>query len=202
MKLASPQKIELVLASGSVYRSAALRRSGLDHQTWPPELDESPHKNEPPDQLALRLSAGKALAGARKFPESLVVGSDQTGECRNRLLTKPGDKTTNIDQLLYCSGESAVFHTGLAVYVPSRASLITLIVTTALQFRALSRQDVERYVNLDQAFDCAGGFKIESAGLTLFESVSSDDPSALVGLPLIALAKILRSLDFPSHSSA
>ncbi len=186
----------LVLASGSRYRSAALTRAGFAHHTWPTELDESPRSGETPAQIALRLSDAKAEAGARKFPDSIVIGSDQTGECRDRLLTKPGDKAANIEQLLFCSGAQAIFHTGLSIYVPGRSTLISMLVPTLLQFRGLTRADVEHYVDTDQAFDCAGGFKIEDAGLLLFEQVRSNDPSALVGLPIIALNKLLRCVGY------
>lgn len=193
----------IVLASGSRYRAAALRQIGLHCERFAPDIDEAQHEGEAPAAMALRLSEAKVHAARDQHPDAVIIGGDQVGLSAGQLLRKPGDAAANIAQLRTLSGREAIFHSGLAVYAPATRSLTSCVIVTQLQFRHLSEQEIETCVAADQAWDCAGGFKIESRGITLFSRVRSDDPSALVGLPLIALTSLLRripDLDFSSAS--
>ncbi len=184
----------LILASTSRYRANALKTLNLVFTAVDPETDEQASAAEKPDTLALRLAHSKAAAGLQSNPKCVVIGSDQVGFCDGLQLHKPGNAAGAVAQLRKCSGRRATFYTAVAVHTDTQR--LATVVPTELQFRALSRQDIENYVAAEPAFDCAGGFKIEGLGITLFESVTSTDPSALIGLPLIATARFLRTLGY------
>jgi len=179
----------LILASGSPYRAGLLARLGLDFDQETPGIDETPAVDEPAGPLAERLALAKARAVAARHPDAIVIGSDQVAICRQRLLGKPGDRRGAIEQLSWCQGNEVIFHTALAVCsgpLERRAS-----VPTRVRLKPLAPDRIERYVDADQPFDCAGAIKSESLGISLAESITSDDPTALIGLPLIRLVALL-----------
>lgn len=184
----------LVLASTSRYRAELLARLGLAFTTASPGVDEAALPGEAPAQVALRLAEAKARAVAANHPGALVIGSDQLAELDGRTLGKPGSVAAARAQLGACSGKVVNFHTALCVVdtrvappVARRAAACTRVV-----FRALDAEAIARYVQAEQPLDCAGSFKAEGLGIALFERIDSQDPTALVGLPLIALARLLR----------
>lgn len=185
----------LLLASGSRYRAQLLARLGLDFATAPPEVDESARPGEPPAALALRLAQLKADTVHDAHPEAWVVGSDQVADCCGELLGKPGTLEQARRQLAAASGQTVHFHTAVFVMGPHgfRESHCDL---TRVRFRTLTGDTIQRYLEREPALDCAGSFKAEGLGITLFEAIDSHDPTALVGLPLIALAATLRSAGF------
>ena len=178
----SENQRRLILASTSRYRADALKTLNLEFTTVDPETDEQASAAEKPDALALRLAHSKAAAGLQSCPGCVVIGSDQVGFCDGIQLHKPGNAAGAVEQLVRCSGRRATFYTAVAVY--DETQQLATVVPTELQFQALSLQAIENYVAAEPAFDCAGGFKIEGLGISLFETVTSDDPSALIGLPL------------------
>ena len=186
----------LILASTSRYRAEALSKLGIRFIQLASGVDESELGAETPEQRAIRLSLAKARAVALEQPDRWVVGSDQVAACEGRILHKPGSPQANIDQLMSLSGRQAQFHSGIALVCGSRE--LTALDTTRVQFRRLGRQEVERYVAREPAHDCAGGFKVEGLGISLFESIHSEDPSGLVGLPLIALRRLLAAIGLPT----
>ena len=188
----SEKRKRLILASTSRYRADALRTLNLTFTAVDPQTEEQASEAEKPGALALRLAHSKAAAVMQNNPGCVVIGSDQVGYCNGRVLHKPGNASAAIAQLTGCSGQLATFYTAGAVHDDTQR--LAAVVPTELLFRQLSRRDIEQYVAAEPAFDCAGGFKIEGLGISLFESVSAADPSALIGLPLIATAGFLRSL--------
>jgi len=154
-------------------------------------MDKTNGANEAPDELARRLAQTKALAIARLHPQAIVIAGDQVGTCNGQRLHKPGSHEKAIEQLQSCSGETASFYSGLAVWDPSAEVTYTDVIATHVSFRRLSTDQVHAYVTREQPLDCAGSFMIEKLGIALFERVEADDPSALVGLPLIRLVDFL-----------
>jgi septum formation protein len=182
----------LILASTSPYRRMLLERFGLPFETVRPEVDEAHIAGENPSERALRLAVAKAEAVAARHPDAVVIGSDQVAAAGHKVLDKPGDAVTCRSQLATLSGSDARFYTGCAVIGPSGSVRLVHLDTTTVFFRSLTSKEIERYVEREKPFDCAGGFKVEALGITLFESVESKDPTALIGLPLIWLACSLR----------
>ena len=185
----------LVLASTSRYRAELLERLRLPFQTARPDVDETPHGSEPPASLALRLATAKAEAVARQQPQAVVIGSDQVASCDGQLLGKPGSREGAIAQLQGMSGSDVVFLTAVAVAGPGAAAGQALD-TTLVRFRPLPDDAIARYVDAEQPWDCAGSFRCEGLGIALFEAIETSDPTALVGLPLIATARLLRAAGF------
>lgn len=181
----------LVLASSSQYRRALLERLGLPFECVSPEIDETRHDHEAPETMALRLAEQKALAVAQRMPGALVIGSDQVAQLGTEVLGKPGNARTACDQLERASGREVEFLTALVV-VDSDGQIQRHLDRTRVRFRQLSNLEITTYVARDQPLDCAGSFRSEGLGIALFEQVVSEDPTALVGLPLIALARMLR----------
>lgn len=190
--MASPSR--LILASTSIYRRELLARLRLPFETARPETDESPSPGEPPDELARRLAIAKARAIAEREPDAWVIGSDQVAELDGRCLGKPGNREGAIAQLTAMSGRTVAFRTGLGLCCGER--LLTALDTTTVRFRMLRADEIARYVDAEQPLDCAGSFKCEGLGISLFESIESRDPTALVGLPLIETARLLREAGF------
>jgi len=186
----------LILASTSSYRRELLARLRVPFQALPPEVDEAPLALETPLERAQRLALAKAAAISRTLPDATVIGSDQVAVCKGELLGKPGDAARCRDQLQWLSASAAVFHTAVAVLQPASLANIQLIDTTTVYFRALSSAEIERYIDAEQPFDCAGGFRCEALGISLFARVVSEDPTALIGLPLIAVGRALRQLGY------
>lgn len=181
----------LVLASTSPYRRMLLEKLGLPFITVAPHVDESAAPGESAASLAQRLARQKAEAIARFQPQGLVIGSDQVACCRNRLLGKPLSRDKAIAQLQQASGTVVEFHTALCVIDATSSAVKSGLDVCRVHFRTLSDQQIERYVDLDQPLDCAGSFKSEGLGITLFNRIEGEDPNALVGLPLIRLTGIL-----------
>ena len=185
----------LVLASTSRYRRELLARLRLPFDTARPEVDETPAAGEAPVALAARLAAAKAQAVSRLHPGAWVIGSDQVAAFAGAPLGKPGTRDAAIEQLAAMSGASVRFHTAVAL-CRDGAVAGSAIDETHVRFRALDRAAIERYVDAEQPLDCAGSFKSEALGITLFEAIETSDPTALVGLPLIATARLLRDAGF------
>lgn len=185
----------LVLASTSRYRRELLARLGLPFDVDRPEVDEHPLPGESPVALAVRLAEAKALAVAARHPQAWVLGSDQVADRDGRPLGKPGDRDTALAQLLAASGQAVRFHTAFCLAGPDGRRLAGLDLTE-VRFRELSRDEILRYLEAEQPYDCAGSFKCEGLGIVLFEAIQSRDPTALVGLPLIAVAAALREAGF------
>lgn len=185
----------LILASTSVYRQELLSRLRLPFTTARPEIDESPLRGESARALAERLAAAKAGVIAQREPGAYVIGSDQVAELEGTLLGKPGSRDRAIAQLGSMSGREVKFRTAVSVQRESDAPRIA-VDTTTVRFRSLSLAEIGRYVDAEEPLDCAGSFKSEGLGITLFEAVESTDPTALIGLPLIATARLLREAGF------
>lgn len=185
---------KLLLASSSPYRRALLERLELPFESASPSLDETPLAHEGGATLVERLSRCKAEVLASEYPGYIIIGSDQVATLDGAILTKPGDHTNAVQQLTACSGRQVRFHTGLCVYDPSRQQQQFCNVPTDVRFRRLSEQQIHYYIKQEQPYDCAGSFKCEGLGISLFESVVADDPTALIGLPLIKLTEMLIQL--------
>ena len=182
----------LVLASTSRYRRGLLARFGLPFDTARPEVDETPAADEPADALATRLGRAKALAIAVGCDDDTwVIGSDQAAEVDGHLLGKPGGRAAAIAQLQAMRAKRVRFHTSVALAHADGRVFEALDLTT-VAMRALDDDEIERYVEAEQPYDCAGSFKAEGLGITLFDAIESRDPTALIGLPLIATATLLR----------
>ena len=186
----------LILGSSSPYRAQALRSLGLVFTQISPNVDETPRSNESPKALAARLAETKAVGIAQQHAGAIVIGSDQVGFCSGRLLSKPGSKANAIAALRQNAGHTATFYTGLVCARQDLAGTLHTrldVCKTELKFRLLTDEQVTRYVEYDDSVDVAGAFKAESLGIALFDYIRADDPSALIGLPLIALTRQLKA---------
>ena len=186
----------LILGSSSPYRAQALRSLGLVFTQISPNVDETPRSNESPEALAARLAETKAVGIAQQHAGAIVIGSDQVGFCSGRLLSKPGSKANAIAALRQNAGHTATFYTGLVCARQDLAGTVHTrldVCKTELKFRLLTDEQVTRYVEYDDPVDVAGAFKAESLGIALFDYIRADDPSALIGLPLIALTRQLQA---------
>jgi 7-methyl-GTP pyrophosphatase len=190
----------LILASTSKYRRELLARLRLPFSCSAPGVDETGRSGERPIALATRLARAKAAAVALQHPDAWVIGSDQvavrTGSLGELLLGKPGSETRCIEQLQACSGSTVSFLTAVALVRHNEHAVHEFLDTTQVVFRRLDQQTIARYVALEMPLDCAGGFKSEGLGISLCESIDSADPSALIGLPLIRLSAVLRSVGY------
>ena len=188
----------LVLASTSAYRRALLQRLGVPFGSAAPGTDESARPGEPPPQRAARLAVAKAEAVAAQFPDTWVIGSDQVASCTGpdgvTVLDKPGTRERWEQQLALLSGRSAEFHTAVALIGPD--GRFEHVDRTVVEFRPFTPAEAQRYMSLEPALDCAGGFKAEGAGVSLMARMTSEDPTAIIGLPLIWLCGALRAAGF------
>ncbi len=182
----------LILASTSRYRRELLGRLGLAFECMAPAVDETALPGELPLALSQRLAIAKAEDISIRFPEALVIGSDQVAECSGELLGKPGSGGRARAQLLAASGTRVVFHTSVCVLRGHPAYQGLASDRTEVRFDELDPDRIDEYLTREPAFDCAGSFKAEGPGIALLESITSTDPTALIGLPLIALNKLLR----------
>lgn len=180
----------IVLASTSRYRRELFERLRLDFEVQAPQVDESALPGEPPRSTAMRLALAKAQAVAASRPGAIVIGSDQVADVAGQAISKPGSHAAALAQLQSMQGRSIVFHTALAV-VGADGRLQVDDVPTEVRFRVLPEARLDAYLRAEQPYDCAGAAKIEALGITLVEAVLSDDPTALVGLPLIRLTSML-----------
>ena len=182
----------LVLASTSRYRRELLERLGLPFTVAAPDVDETAPPDEAAGATALRLAEAKARAVAARYADALVIGSDQVADCAGRHVGKPGHRDAALAQLQMLSGQTVVFHTGVALVDARTGRCHRELVNVASTFRTLSEAAIVAYVDREQPFDCAGSVKSEGLGIVLFDRIVNDDPTALIGLPLIALARLLR----------
>jgi len=183
----------LVLGSSSSSRRNLLERLSIPFLVVPPDIDETPLDGETPDRLVHRLSERKARAVAARVGTGFVIGSDQVALIDDLILGKPGGHAENVAQLTMASGRWLEFRTGVAVLDAATGYLLSDVVSFAVKFRTLAASDIEAYVSRERAYDCAGGFRAESLGCALFERMRGDDPTALLGLPMIRLCEMLRS---------
>jgi len=182
----------LVLASGSRYRKALLEQLGLAFEVSSPDIDETGRPGEQPRALAMRLARDKARVVAYRYPNSIVIGSDQVATLDElTAYSKPENHSAAVAQLTQLSGRTASFHTAVVVLNSASSQLHDALVTTSVTYRELTPDTIETYLRRDQPYDCAGSARIESLGIALVRRVTSDDPSALLGLPLIALTDLL-----------
>lgn len=185
----------LILGSTSAYRRELLARLGIPFTTAKPDVDETPRADESPAELASRLALAKATRVAQLHPEGIVIGADQTASVGNsahvRLIGKPGTRAAAVEQLAAMSGREVTFHSAMVVMSPGQSPLCASV-PTIVTFRELTPREIDRYVDRENALDCAGSAKVEGLGIALMQRVTSDDPTALIGLPLIALSRMLR----------
>lgn len=186
--------MHLILASSSRYRHAMLARLRVPFEAIAPQVDETPRPGEPPAELALRLSAAKADAVAARRPGALLIGSDQVATVDGDPIGKPGNPQRAREQLRRLSGRTVEFHSALCVTDGRRHEMADVV--TWCRFRRLDEAAIDAYLRLEEPYDTAGSAKAESLGIVLMEEVRSDDPTAIVGLPLIALTSMLRSFGF------
>lgn len=193
--------LPIILASSSKYRSQLLEKSGIIFKIHAPDIDEAAQPNEGPEELVKRLSLHKAKALTENYPNHLIIGSDQVACLQTQILTKPGNFANALAQLQACQGHSVIFYTGLCLYNSQTQNQQLACVTTEVRFRQLSDQQLTNYLHREQPYDCAGSFKVEGLGITLFESINSSDPNALIGLPVIELISMLTTdgIDLLDH---
>ncbi|MDB5814574.1 MAG: maf protein [Rhodocyclales bacterium] len=184
----------LVLASSSIYRKQLLERLSLPFVTDRPDVDESALPGESPTATAERLALAKAMAVAQRHPGALIIGSDQVAHCGPQRFGKPGSVERAIEQLQAMRGKSIFFHTALCLFDSRDGSHQLEAVSTEARFRPLSDEEIRRYVLRELPLDCAGSAKSEGLGISLLEYMRGDDPNALIGLPLIALCRMLRNV--------
>ena len=186
----------LILASTSTYRRELLARLKLPFEADSPNVDETPNTGETGADCAARLSRLKAQAVANRYANALIIGSDQVAECNGRRLDKPGNVERAIEQLAWTSGKRAVFSTAVTLLNTATGNEQTRVVPTTVSYRDLSHAEIERYLRQEVAIDCAGSAKAEGLGIALLDSIEGADPTALIGLPLIALCAMLRDEGF------
>ena len=183
----------LVLGSTSRYRRELLQRLGLPFDVAAPDVDETPLPGEAPRDLALRLALAKARAVAQQHPGAVVIGSDQVADLAGKPLGKPGQHERAVQHLRQMRGQTVVFQTALAVVCQATGFEQVDLAPVEVRFRTLSDDEIERYLNAEQPYDCAGSAKSEGLGISLLDAIVSDDPTALVGLPLIRTCRMLRA---------
>jgi septum formation protein len=182
----------IVLASTSRYRRQLMERLGVPFVVATPDVNEMPLPDEPPADTARRLATAKARAVAPTHADALIIGSDQVADCDGVVLGKPGDHATAAAQLAAQSGREIVFHTAVTLLDSRDDSVRSALVEVRSRFRTLDARTIEAYLRRDKPYDCAGSVRSESLGIALFESIDSDDPTALIGLPLLALTRLMR----------
>ncbi len=183
----------LILGSTSPYRRELLQRLRLPFEVMAPQVDETALPGEAPAALALRLALAKAHAVAALRPDAVVIGSDQVADLDGMAIGKPGTHARATAQLQQLRGRQAVFHTAVAVVHAASGFAQALLAPVTVRFRWLEDAEIERYLQLEQPYDCAGSAKCETLGITLLEAIDSDDPTALIGLPLIHTCTLLRA---------
>lgn len=182
---------KLVLASSSTYRRHILQKLGIEFICDAPNIDETPHPTEAPAQLVLRLAEQKARKLATKFPNHLIIGSDQIATLDDTIIGKPGKHEAAIKQLTSFSGRSVKFITSICLHNSETGKSQQSIDSYTVKFRTLSTAQIESYLRKEQPYDCAGSFKSEGLGICLFETMEGKDPNTLIGLPLIELTRML-----------
>jgi len=193
--MAQPRK--LVLASSSQYRKSLLGRLGLQFETASPAVDESALPGETPAATALRLSVLKAKSLEKRYPDALIVGSDQVASSEGRAIGKPGDHDTAVRQLRSLSGKAADFHTAVSLLDAAKNRVQSRVVPCRVVFRTLDEARIESYLRREQPYDCAASAKSEGLGIALIARMETEDPTSLIGLPLIALSEMLEHAGLP-----
>ncbi|MFN3571129.1 MAG: Maf family nucleotide pyrophosphatase [Polaromonas sp.] len=183
----------LILGSSSRYRQELLSRLGLAFEVVSPEVNETPQPGEAPAALALRLALAKARAVAANFPQAVVIGSDQVADLGGLPLGKPGSHDRAVAQLRQMRGQTVIFQTAVAVVCAAGGFEQVELAAVKVRFRDLGDEEIENYLRTEQPYDCAGSAKSEGLGIALLESIDNDDPTALVGLPLIRTCRMLRA---------
>jgi septum formation protein len=183
----------LILGSTSRYRKELLSRLGIPFDVAAPDVDETPHDQEAPKDLALRLALAKARAVASKFPDAVVVGSDQVADLDGQPLGKPGNHANAVLQLQRMRGKTVIFQTALSVICLATGFEQTDLAAVKVTFRDLTDAEIESYLKAEEPYDCAGSAKSEGLGIALLAAIHNDDPTALVGLPLIRTCHMLRA---------
>jgi septum formation protein len=191
-----PSSRRVVLASTSKYRRGLLERLGMPFECANPQVDEAARGDEAPAATAARLAEAKARAVAIRYADALVIGSDQVASCDGARLDKPGNHENAARQLALVSGKTALFDTAVAVLDTKSGALRSRVVPCRVTFRPLDAARIERYLQLEKPYDCAGSAKAEGLGITLIERIDTEDPTSLIGLPLIALGELLRESGF------
>ena len=181
----------LILGSSSRYRKELLSRLNIPFEVAAPEVDETPRLNETPRDLALRLALAKARAVASKYPEAVVIGSDQVADLEGEALGKPGNHANAVKQLQRMRGKTVIFQTALSVICLATGFEQTDLATVKVSFRDLTDAEIESYLKAEEPYDCAGSAKSEGLGIALLAAIDNDDPTALVGLPLIRTCHML-----------
>ena len=189
----TPLARTVVLGSTSRYRSELLSRLNLPFEVAAPDVDETPRPDETPRALALRLALAKAKTVAEQYPEAVVIGSDQVADLNGWPLGKPGTHERAVAQLRQMRGQTVIFQTALAVVCLASGFEQADLAEVRVQFRNLSDQEIENYLRAEQPYDCAGSAKSEGLGIALLDAIDNDDPTALIGLPLIRTARMLRA---------
>ncbi len=187
---------KLILGSSSPYRKELLSRLGVDFTCASPDIDESALPGETPQALCTRLAKLKALAIHEQHPDAIIIGSDQVAVLGDRILGKPHTRERAIEQLSAMSGNQLVFMTALCIVNPQGETFETMVPTT-VTMKTLSLETIERYLDIEEPYNCAGSAKIEKLGVALMKSVVSDDPTALIGLPLIQTVSLLAKAGLP-----
>lgn len=182
----------IVLGSTSKYRAELLARLGLPFEAARPDCDETPQQSEKPRDLVLRLAKTKAASLKNDHPQNIIIGSDQVCSLDGQVLGQPGTVERAVEQLRSMRGQSIVFYTGLCVLDAASGERTNTIDETVVVLRDLCDAEIDRYIGAEMPLDCAGSFMVEKLGISLFDRVESNDPTALIGLPLIALCKSLR----------
>jgi len=192
----NPSSPRILLASASRYRQGLLDRFLDDYETVASGIDETPLPGEEPDAMATRLARAKAEAASSTDRDALIIGADQLAVLDGKVLGKPGDHSKAVEQLLAAAGKQVLFLTAVCVLDPASRRRFEHTDRTTVRFRQFDRRLADAYLHHDKPYDCAGSFRIEGAGFVLFESVTTDDPTALIGLPMIWLAGILQDLGY------
>jgi septum formation protein len=192
-----PQPRKLVLASGSPYRRELLARLGLAFETASPECDEAPLAGEAPAATATRLALAKARSLQERFPDALIIGADQVASSGGVRYEKPGTHDKALQQLRALSGKAAEFHTAVALLDAKSGEAHSRVVPCRVLFRTLDDARIERYLRREQPYDCAASAKAEGLGIALIARIETDDPTSLIGLPLIALSELLERAGLP-----
>ena len=189
----------LVLGSTSPYRRALLERLRIPFEVQGPEVDETPHAGDAPMALAQRLALAKAQSVAKSFPQAIVIGSDQVADLNGEPLGKPGNHANAVKQLQKMRGQTVVFQTAVSVVCHATGFAQSELAQVKVQFRHVSDAAIEAYLQAEQPYDCAGSAKSEGLGIALLERIDNQDPTALVGLPLILTCRLLRAAGLPFY---
>jgi septum formation protein len=187
------QNMKIILASSSIYRKSMLERLNLGFEIAIPNIDETAKEDELPSQLVMRLSCQKAKKIGESHANALIIGSDQVACLDRQVLGKPGSRENAIRQLQRMSGQTIIFFTGLCLFNSESKESQSAIIPYEVCFRAINNDEIKRYLDMDSPYDCAGSFKSEKSGITLIKKMRGDDPTALMGLPLISLTEMLRN---------